>query len=189
MNVLQHEPAVILIIDHDPITLTGIAAVLNMSGYECHCARDRVAATKAVNTLALDLIICDVSLAGESGLDLCQDLRQQPGLEDVPLMFISAAQAPDIVRKSHDAGGAYYLRKPFDPEVLIELVGRALWMPHLVQSRVQRMQSYPQIANPNEGQIHAIPAAHVPPSHASHGMSQRHSRLQEVLTGIRMPQA
>lgn len=161
------EPAVILIIDSDPVMLTGIAAILNMSGYECHCARDRVAATKAVRTLALDLIVCDVQLRSESGLDLAHDLRGISGAEDVPVMFLSSAQAPDIVRRAHDAGGAYYLRKPFDPEVLIELVGKALWMPHLIQTRVARMQSYPH-------------AAIQPP---------KMSRIREAIQGIKMPLA
>ena len=88
MSSSSQEPAVILIIDDDAITLTGIAAVLNMSGYECHCARDREAAAKGVRTLLLDLIICDVNLAGESGLALCRDLRREPGLDEVPVMFI-----------------------------------------------------------------------------------------------------
>lgn len=144
VNSLANEPAVILIIDEDALTLTGVAAVLNMSGHECHCARDRVAAMKAARTLALDLIICDVDLAAESGLDLCRDLRLEPGLDDVPVMFISASQGPDIVRRSHEAGGAYYLRKPFDPDVLIELVNKALWLPHLVQTRVTRLQAAPE---------------------------------------------
>ena len=144
MNALANEPAVILIVDEDPLTLTGVAAVLNMAGHECHCARDRVAAMKAACSQALDLIICDVNLAAESGLDLCRDLRRVPGVEDVSLMFISASQGPDIVRRSHEAGGAYYLRKPFDPDVLIELVNKALWMPHLVQTRVTRWQAAPE---------------------------------------------
>src|SRR5688572_4370139 len=99
MSSSSQEPAVILIIDDDAITLTGIAAVLNMSGYECHCARDREAAAKGVRTLPLDLIICDVNLAGESGLALCRDLRREPGLDEVPVMFMSSAQIPDIVRR------------------------------------------------------------------------------------------
>ncbi len=58
-------------------------------------------------------------------------------MSDVPLMFISSSQRPDIIRRTHEAGGAYYLRKPFDPEVLIELVNKALWMPHLVKTRIE----------------------------------------------------
>jgi DNA-binding response OmpR family regulator len=87
------------------------------------------------------LVICDVTIEGESGLELCKELRQMPGNEEVPVLYVSNSQAPDIIRRSHDAGGAYYLRKPFDPDVLIELVGKALWMPHLVQSRTSRYES------------------------------------------------
>ena len=76
----------------------------------------------------------------ESGLDLCRELRLENNNSDVPVLFVSRNQAPDIIRRTHDAGGAYYLRKPFDPDVLIELVGTALWMPHLVQTRMQRIE-------------------------------------------------
>ena len=86
-------------------------------------------------------MICDVKIHGESGLELCKELRQEPGNEDVPVLYVSSSQSPDIIRRSHEAGGAYYLRKPFDPDVLTELVGKALWMPHLVQTRVSRHES------------------------------------------------
>ena len=133
-------PASILIIDADPITLTGVAAVLHAAGYQCVCARGEEAAMKAVRQQALDLIICDVNLEGASGVELCRELRKQPGGQEVPVMFVSGVQIPDIIRRSHDAGGAYFLRKPFDPEVLIELVGKALWMPHLVQAHLSKLK-------------------------------------------------
>jgi DNA-binding response OmpR family regulator len=136
MNPLASDKAIVLIIDSDPILLTGTAAVLHTAGYECHCARDSQAALKAARTLPLDLIICDVLLGSESGLELCKHIRKQPGCVDVPVMFVSSQQLPDIVRRSYEAGAAYYLRKPFDPEVLIELVSKALWMPHLVRGKL-----------------------------------------------------
>lgn len=137
MNSKLPQP-IILVIDDDAITLTGVAAVLHGAGYDCHCARGSESAHKAARSLALDLIICDVNLGGQNGIDLCRELRRIPGVEEVPVMFVSSVQVPDIIRRSHDAGGAYFLRKPFDPEVLIELVGKALWMPHLVQSHLAK---------------------------------------------------
>jgi CheY-like chemotaxis protein len=128
---------VILIIDSDPIMLTGVAAVLNMQGHECHCASDETAAIKAADDLPLDLIICDVNIHGKSGIELCNRLQDECGHTDVPVMLVSGTQVADIVRRAHEAGGAYYLRKPFDPDVLIELVDKALWMPHLVRSRIE----------------------------------------------------
>ena len=137
MNTLTSDKATILVVDSDPVLLTGTAAVLHTAGYECHCARDTQGALKAARTLPLDLVICDVLLGGESGLDLCKNLRKLPGCIDVPVMFVSSQQLPDIIRRSYEAGAAYYLRKPFDPEVLIELVSKALWMPHLVKGKLR----------------------------------------------------
>ena len=140
MYTMPQDPAVILVVDSDPLTLTGVAATLDMSGYVCHCARDAEAAFKAARTLGLDLIICDVNLEGQSGLELCRELRRENDNDETPVLFVSSSQAPDIIRRSHEAGGAYYLRKPFDPDVLIELVGKALWMPHLVKSAINRSE-------------------------------------------------
>ena len=56
-------------------------------------------------------------------------------------MFLSATQIPDIIRRSHDAGGAYHVRKPFDPDVLTELVDKALWTPQWGRDRPRRMHT------------------------------------------------
>ncbi len=133
--------AVILIVDSDPLTLTATSAALYMVGYECHGAADSEAALKAARRLSLDLVICDVHVQGESGLMLCGEIKRQDGMADVPIMFVSANQLPDIIRRAYDTGGAYFLRKPFDPRVMLELVEKALWMPHLVESRTQPSQS------------------------------------------------
>jgi len=143
MKSWKREPATILIVDHDPITLTGVAAVLNTCGYECHCARDGEAALKAGRGLPLDLVICDIELNEDDGLELCRELRQLDNMEDVPVMFLTGADSPDIIQRCHEAGGSYYLRKPFDPDVLIELVDKALWMPHLVNNRIGQMHISP----------------------------------------------
>ncbi|MEX2175915.1 MAG: response regulator [Pirellulaceae bacterium] len=165
MNSLASHPAEILIIDEDPLTLLAAAATLDTAGYICHCARGRQSALKAAATIGLDLVICDVHLADESGLEVCRDLRRLPGMQDVPVMFVSASQLPDIVRRSHEAGGAYYLRKPFDPDVLVELVAKALWLPHLVQSRL---------------------SMHRPAAQAVPAPAKRRSAVQ-LVSGIRLP--
>jgi CheY-like chemotaxis protein len=169
MYSMPHDPAVILVIDEDVLTLMGVAATLDVCGYECHCARDAEAALKAARNLQLDLIICDTNVDDERGLELCQELRREPGNEDVPVLFVSTGQAPDVIRRKHDVGGTYYLRKPVDPDVLIELVGKALWMPHLVRARTTQSVSPPP---PH----HAVPgtAAHSLAQHRREEASNRH---------------
>lgn len=128
--------ATILVIDEDAITLTAIAAVLDMSGYECHCARDWEAAMKAARTLSLDLIVCDIDLDHDRGVALCADLREIESTRGIPFVLLSSDAAPKAGRSAHDAGAAFVLQKPYQPEMLIELVDNALWMPHLVNIRI-----------------------------------------------------
>ena len=132
---------VILVVDPDALTLTAMAASLHLSGYECICAQDSEAALKAASSESLDLLICDLNVDGNQGLEVSLQIRNLPNMSDVPVMFVSAHQTPDIIRRTHDAGGAYYLRKPFDPEVMLELVDKALWMPHLIGSRLKKRVS------------------------------------------------
>ena len=148
MNATNREPAELLLIDEDSIALTGAADALEAAGHIVYQAGDRLAALRIARTEGLDLVICDMHVAGDSGVELTRELRRLPGMQDVPVMFISRTQLPDIVRRSHEAGAAYYLRKPLVPEVLTDLVGKALWLPHLVQSRLAMHEPAPQPVPP-----------------------------------------
>jgi CheY-like chemotaxis protein len=136
MNAMlqAQDKAVVLVIDDDPEVVAGLAKVLSSAGYLSHCCRDAEGAIECIQETTPDLIISDINLGGHSGLQLCQRLKRDEGLSEVPFMFLSEAQVPDIIRRSHEAGGTYYLRKPFDAQVLLELVDKALWMPQLVGS-------------------------------------------------------
>lgn len=135
MSFVTRHSASILLIDDEPDVLDEIASALAQTGYLCRCCQDPVAAMMMARELLPDLIISDINLGNASGLELCGQLKQIGGLADTPVIFLSGAQIPDVVKRSHAAGGAYYLRKPFDPEVLVELVDKALWMPHLTRGQ------------------------------------------------------
>jgi CheY-like chemotaxis protein len=109
--------------------LDEVAAVLSRAHIACQCCTTAEEAISAAQATPPDLILCDANLQGESGMDLYERIRQLPGLEGVPVMFLSGAQLPDIIRRSHAAGGIYCLRKPFDPAVLIELIDQAMATP------------------------------------------------------------
>jgi CheY-like chemotaxis protein len=141
MNLHQSQSALILVIDDEQAVLGEVAEVLTAAGHTCHCCSSAEMALGKAKEAAWDLIISDINLNGHSGLELCERLRQEEMLADVPVMFLSGAQIPDIIRRSHAAGGTYYLRKPFDPEVLVELVQKALWMPHLSGHHLHLTQS------------------------------------------------
>jgi two-component system, chemotaxis family, chemotaxis protein CheY len=173
MKYTSREPAEILVIDEDPLALASTTAALDAAGHMVYQASDRLSAIRIARTQALDLLICDVNASGENGLDLSRELRRLPGMQDVPVMFISRAQLPDIVRRSHEAGAAYYLRKPLDPEVLIDLVGKALWLPHLVETRLAQTRL----------------AMHEPASQAVPPPRKKQTARSAAIRGIRLPLA
>jgi len=135
MKTYYAHQTVILLVDDEPEVLGEVSAVLNAAGYACQCCSTAAQALEKAREITPDLIISDIQLQGETGLEMCERLRQELSLYDVPVMFLSGAQIPDIIRRSHAAGGTYYLRKPFDPEVLVELVHKALFMPHVARAR------------------------------------------------------
>jgi CheY-like chemotaxis protein len=128
----EHQLAVhgtILAIDDHPEVLAAISAVLGSAGYDCHCCQDMTTAMAALQHSTPELIISDVNLHGHSGLEFCDELRRQFGLGEVPVMFLSSSQGPDIIRRVHAHGGAYHLRKPFDAPVLVQLVDKVRRIP------------------------------------------------------------
>ncbi len=128
----SQDSPLVLVVDDEQSVLDDVAAALGADGFRCMlctCAADALERALAEPP---ELIISDINLHGHSGLEMCEEIKSHDALRDVPVMFLSGAQIPDIIRRSHAVGGTYYLRKPFDPEVLVELVHKALYMPHLV---------------------------------------------------------
>lgn len=126
----------ILCIDDDPNIIAGLTQLLMAAGHSCRCCGDRDSALRSLRENAPDLVIVDINLGEASGLDLCDQMRQSEHLRDVPVIFLSGAEIPNIVQRTRAVGGTYYLRKPYDAEVLLELVEKALWMPHVANTHL-----------------------------------------------------
>ncbi len=128
---------VVLVIDPDPLTLTAIAAMLDSAQFKVFCARDREAALKGATQLSLDLIICDEEIDATKGEDLISELRSVPERYDVPIMYMSERQLPDIISRNHETGVAYHIKKPLDPAGLMELIDKALFELPLINNQIK----------------------------------------------------
>jgi CheY-like chemotaxis protein len=126
MNSSQRPQPLILVVDDDQVLLSEVTAALTASGFACRCCTTCDSAVAEAESLLPDLILSDAVLHGTSGLEMCRRIQQNPDLADVPVMFLSASQIPDIIRRSDGVHGTYLLRKPPDPGVLVELINRAL---------------------------------------------------------------
>ena len=84
------------------------------------------AAIKQLEKKKPDLVLLDVVLRGSSGLDLCEKIRQDPELADMPIVIISNLDSPEDIRAGLDAGANVYLTKPISQDELLEAVQQNL---------------------------------------------------------------
>lgn len=66
----------------------------------------------------VDLVISDVQMPGTSGLELARILQQR----GTPIILITAFPSPEVQRQAQEAGVKSFLRKPFNPTTLIEIL-------------------------------------------------------------------
>jgi CheY-like chemotaxis protein len=116
----------VLVIDDDCNEWENTATALAQANLTCLCRSTAQEALEAARNTTPDLILCDLNVRGENGWKIVGQIRHLPGLEDVPAMFLSQTQLPDIIRRSFGSYCTYCIRKPFDSSVLVELIDRVL---------------------------------------------------------------
>ncbi len=86
-----HGQPVVLVIDDDPDIVAALAKVLATAGYIGHCCHDYDGAIESVKHNTPDLILSDINLGGESGLKLCEKIKRDMGMSQIPVIFLSGA--------------------------------------------------------------------------------------------------
>ena len=113
--------ATILAVDTDSAQLTDLCRVLVSQGYTCHTCPLPGDAIAAAAQAPVEVFICAMELAGESSIALYDRVLEARG-QYVPAIFLSTAQTADIIRRQFGTQGAYFLRRPWNAEVLIWLI-------------------------------------------------------------------
>src|SRR5579871_4052170 len=106
----------IMIVDDTPANLRLLEDMLVQEGYEVRSfPRGRLAIAAALKDPP-DLILLDVMMPEMNGYETCERLKSNAGLEDVPVVFLSALRETDDKVKAFRAGGVDYISKPFQIE-------------------------------------------------------------------------
>jgi CheY-like chemotaxis protein len=115
----------ILVIDDNKDSADTIATLLRMVGHEVRTAYDGPTALGMARLQPPDVVLCDVSMPGMSGLEVARRLRQDLGLRELLLLATTGYGQQDDKRRSEEAGFNAHMVKPLDLNALQALLGRA----------------------------------------------------------------
>jgi two-component system phosphate regulon response regulator OmpR len=113
------EAAHILVVDDDRRIRGLLSRFLVGEGYRVSSAASAAEAQARLGELIVDLIVLDVMMPGESGLDLTRSLRAEPQAPRVPELLLTAMGESEDRIAGLEAGAADYLPKPFEPRELV----------------------------------------------------------------------
>ena len=106
----------ILIVDDVPDNLKILGSILKSEGYILRPVLNGPMALKVAETERPDLVLLDIIMPVMDGFEVCNFLKAEPNLKDVPVIFISALTDTVNIVKALTMGGADYITKPFKAE-------------------------------------------------------------------------
>lgn len=115
------KPKIVLIEDEEDIAAL-IKLQAEISGYKLLVEVDGLNGLRLVEREKPDLVILDIMLPGQSGLDVCRKIKGNPDLKDIPVIIISARSEELDVVLGLELGADDYVAKPFSPKVLFSRV-------------------------------------------------------------------
>ncbi|HSX10408.1 MAG TPA: response regulator transcription factor [Chlamydiales bacterium] len=118
---MSQKKRILLIEDEEDIAAL-IKLQAELSGYKLHVEVDGINGFRAIEREKPELVILDIMLPGENGLDVCRRMKNNPELKNIPVLILSAkGEELDIVL-GLELGADDYVQKPFSPKVLFSRI-------------------------------------------------------------------
>ena len=115
-DVSRREDADIMVVDDTPANLRLLAGHLTARGYNVRAVPSGRLALASAQADPPDLVLLDINMPDMNGYEVCERLKADPRLSEIPVIFISAlGEALDKV-KAFSVGGVDYVTKPFQFE-------------------------------------------------------------------------
>lgn len=131
-------PSLVLVVDDQNSNLQLIGELLDRAGYQVMPALSGEQALARAGVRPPDLVLLDMAMPGISGAETCHELHRLPGLESVPVLFVTGAADRHSMVKAFEAGAVDYITKPFLAEELLARVRTHLELKR-VRDRLTRM--------------------------------------------------
>lgn len=103
-----------------------ITFTLMFAGHQVTPASNGADAVELAAQAKPDLIMLDVRMPKLTGYEACRQIKQLEGMQDTPVIFLSAKGQDEEIQSGIEAGAAAYILKPFTPDDLTRRVAQIL---------------------------------------------------------------
>ena len=114
----------ILIVDDDATVTRTLKLYLDETGsYDIRTLNEGSRALEVARAFQPDLVLLDLIMPDTDGATIAGDLKEDPQLKDVPIVFLTAlVSAKEVGAQGRDIGGYPFLAKPVDPDKVVEAI-------------------------------------------------------------------
>ncbi|WMJ70757.1 EAL domain-containing protein [Stenotrophomonas sp. 24(2023)] len=144
-------PYRVLIVEDDRAQALFAQSVLHGAGMQAIVVGDADGVPAAIKEHRPDLILMDLHLPGMDGMRLTAMIRQQPGLQLLPIVFLSGDPDPERQFEVLDCGADDYLSKPIRPRHLIAAVANRIRRARAQAATLPGASGVPAMSNPETG--------------------------------------
>lgn len=112
----------ILIVDDEPQLAGFVKMRLEANNYDVILASDGLEGLKKVQEEKPDIILLDIQMPNLNGFSMLTRLRDNSETRSVPVIMLTAKDAPENIARALEIGANDYIVKPFDSKVLLEKI-------------------------------------------------------------------
>ena len=117
----------ILMVDDVTTNLRCASEVLR-DNYKISMVKSGAQALKFLETVIPDLILLDISMSDMDGYETLEHIKRNPKWTDIPVVFLTADADGESEIKGLKMGAMDYIRKPFEPDVMLSRIDKVLKM-------------------------------------------------------------
>ncbi|MBN3582651.1 response regulator transcription factor [Algoriphagus aestuarii] len=112
----------VLVVDDEPDIVEILKYNLQKEGYEVATAEDGIKAVKVASKFTPDVILLDIMMPGQDGVETCLQIRQIPELKNAFVIFLTARMEEYSEVAAFDVGADDYITKPIKPRALMSRI-------------------------------------------------------------------
>ena len=112
----------VLVVDDEPDIIEILSYNLEKEGYDVETAQDGVKAVKIASKFQPDVILLDIMMPNQDGVETCRQIREIPELKNTFIIFLTARSEEYSEVAAFDVGADDYITKPIKPRALMSRI-------------------------------------------------------------------